>query len=377
MKGRVLIVDDCEANVRLLETLLQAKYDVATVSSGEECLERLCEFSSGLVLLDIVLPGIDGYETCRQIKSGPLGQFTQVVLLTAKSSKAERLKGYEVGADDYVAKPFDHDELLARLRIHFRLHETMSQLWQANGRVQAFNAELERLVEERTTEVTATRDIAVFALASLAESRDPETGEHLERMRCYCRVLAEELACDSPYADQITEEFISDLFRTSPLHDIGKVGIPDGILLKPSRLTREEFEIMKRHTLIGSRALEQAARQSASGGFLAMAVEIARSHHERFDGQGYPERHSGARIPLSARIVALADVFDALTSARIYKPAFPATVAKTMIEADEGKRFDPVIVEAFRRQYSEFLRFLEARTIRPFGATILCDEARR
>ena len=205
------------------------------------------------------MPGIDGYEVCRRIKEGPLGSFTQVILVSGKASTAERLRGYEVGADDYVVKPFDHDEFLAKIRTHFRLRETMKNLWTANGRIQQFNSELEMLVAERTQEVVATRDIAVFALAKLADSRDPETGEHLDRMREYCRILAEQLAQVGPYRDEIDEEFIRDIYRSSPLHDIGKVGIPDAILLKPGRLTDEEFDVMKTHSEIGAEALREAS----------------------------------------------------------------------------------------------------------------------
>lgn len=203
--------------------------------------------------------------------------------------------------------------------------------------------------------VLETRDLMVFAMAKLTESRDPETGSHLERMRAYSMLLAQELATGGPYAKMIDKAFLDDLFRASPLHDIGKVGIPDAILLKPGQLNSEEFEIMKHHATIGALALEKICAESKCGTFLCMAAEIARSHHERFNGAGYPDGLEADAIPLSARIVAVADVFDALTSARVYKQAFEPATARLMIESDAGRHFDPVIVEAFRARWEEFL----------------------
>ncbi len=353
--NRILIVDDSHVHREVLRELLCGQFDLRTASSGEEGLRLLQTFSPDLVLLDIMMPGIDGYETCRRIKNGPLGNFTQVILVSAKASARERLQGYDVGADDYVVKPFDHDELLAKVRVQFRLRSSLAQLWSAHAQIQEFNVELERLVQQRTAEVVATRDVAIFALAKLAESRDSETGEHLDRMRNYCRILAEELGRVGPYAEQIDETFVEDIFRSSPLHDIGKVGIPDSVLLKPGRLTADEFEIMKGHAAIGAEALRQAAAHSTCGSFLGMAIEVARHHHERFDGSGYPDALFGLDIPLAARIVALADVFDALTSARVYKSAYNPEVAKVMIEEAEGTHFDPAIVEAYRARYDDFL----------------------
>ena len=206
------------------------------------------------------------------------------------------------------------------------------------------------ITERRSAErlVERTRDLTVFAMAKLTESRDPETGEHLERMRAYSMLLAEHLAAEGPYRGLIDATFLADLYRASPLHDIGKVGIPDTILLKPGGLSDSEFAIMKQHTVIGAEALADVCRDGAGGGFLTMAVEVARSHHERFDGSGYPDGLSGESIPLAARIVAVADVYDALTSVRVYKPAFAAELARGMVEEQAGAHFDPEVVRAFR-----------------------------
>ncbi len=215
--------------------------------------------------------------------------------------------------------------------------------------------ELTEMVQQRTIEAIATRDMAVFAMAQLTESRDPETGEHLERMRAYTQVLAEYLAREGPYADQFDEQFLEDLYRSSPLHDIGKVGIPDKILLKPGPLTPDELVVMRQHTTLGADALLRAAKQSEYGAFLELAAAIARSHHERFDGTGYPDGLKGEEIPLAARIVALADVFDALTSVRVYKDAMDPELAKQFILVQDGEHFDPVVTDAFQACYDKFL----------------------
>ena len=358
-RKQILIVDDCQDNVEILRELLQAEYALETAGNGQQCLEKIRLFSPDLVLLDIMMPGIDGYEVCRQIKSSPIGGFTQVILLSGKATPHDRLEGYRAGADDYVVKPFDHDELLAKIRVQFRLRDTLSQLWDANARIHEFNNALEELVQQRTKEVIATRDVAVFALAKLADSRDQETGAHLDRMRKYSWILADQLSRQGPYVGQVNQQFKDDIWKSSPLHDVGKVGIPDAILLKPGKLTPQEYEIMKRHAAIGGNALEEASRQSTSGGFLEMAVGIARHHHERFDGKGYPDSLSGKDIPLAARIVAVADVFDALTSVRVYKPAFAPEVAIRLIQEGSGSQFDPEIVAAFLARREEILDVLE------------------
>lgn len=204
--------------------------------------------------------------------------------------------------------------------------------------------------------VLSTRDVMVFTLAKLTESRDPETGEHLERMREYSMLLSQQLAKSGPYSQVINKQFLEDMYRSAPLHDIGKVGIPDAVLLKPGRLNNREFQFMQQHAVIGADALDCACNEAASGGFLKMAAEIARTHHERYDGSGYPAGLVGQDIPLSGRIVALADVYDALTSVRVYKTAFDVEVAKSMILEESGKHFDPVIIEAFCDCWDEFLK---------------------
>ncbi|MBI1367982.1 MAG: response regulator [Planctomycetes bacterium] len=355
MNRPILLVDDDETNLAILEEILRDVYPLILARDGEEALAMYRQHKPPLVLLDIMMPKMNGYDVCRAIKQQDKARFTQVILLSAKASMEERVRGYEAGADDYLTKPFEEEELKAKVRVHLRLCEALMELNDARARTELDNGKLEQLVRRRTNELIETRDLVVFGLAKLADSRDPETGDHLERIRAYCRILSEHLAQHGPFAGQITDAFIHTIYLSSPLHDIGKVGIPDAILLKPGRLTDSEFDIMKRHAAIGAEALQDVAQHGTCGGFLQMAIDIARSHHERFDGTGYPDGLSGGAIPLSARIVAVADVFDALTSVRVYKSAYSTEVARTMIINESGKHFDPTVVEAFIACYDQLL----------------------
>lgn len=346
-RGKILIVDDNATNVDILRRLLQKEYELETASCGEECLAAVPNFKPQLVLLDIMMPGIDGYEACRRIKTSVVGDFVQVILVSGKGSVAERVKGYESKADDYVVKPFDHDEMLSKVRVQFRLWKAQRQLVVAKEQLAIYAEELEQLVSLRTRQLTATQDMAVFALARLADSRDPETGEHLKRIRRYAHLIGEELAVNGPYADIVDQQFLEGLYRSSPLHDIGKVAVPDFILQKPGKLTSEEFERMKQHVIVGAETLEMAREEVGPGTFMDMAADIARYHHEKFDGSGYCAGLRGHDIPLSARIVALADVYDALTSRRVYKPPYTSENAREIIEGESGSHFDPAIVDAF------------------------------
>ena len=347
----VLAVDDNATNLAIMREILEDDYDLLLASDGEEALRVVAEHRPALVLLDIMMPGIDGYETCRRIKACSDARFTHVVLVSAKASTRERVRGYDSGADDYIIKPFDEEELLAKVRVQLRLREALVRLAEAQASVQQDNTRLSGVVEEQSRELIAKRNGLVFALAKLADSRDPETGEHLQRIRGYCVHLAQHLADHGPYRDRIDEAFIDAIYLAAPLHDIGKVGIPDAILLKPGRLTDTQFDLMKRHAQIGADALQEVADHGEHGEFLRMAVDIARSHHERWDGTGYPQNLAGEAIPLAARICAVADVFDALTSVRVYKAAFTLEVARTMIEEESGSHFDPAVVEAFLACY--------------------------
>ncbi len=355
MKRPILIVDDNDMNLSILEEILTDHYELISAISGEQAIAQYRAHRPRLVLLDIMMPGMNGYDACRQIKAlaESDGSFTNVILVSAKASPEERVKGYDAGADDYIIKPFDEEEMLAKVKVQLRLRDALEEAAEAKATVSLDNDRLKALVEEQTRELVEKRDMIVFALANLADSRDPETGEHLQRIREYCRILAEQLKSHGPYTDLIDQDYLEAIYLASPLHDIGKVGIPDAILLKPGRLTDREFEMMKEHSVIGADALEEVARHGEKGLFLQMAIEIARHHHERWDGSGYPDKLAGYDIPLSARITAVADVFDALTSARVYKKAFTVEVARSMIEQDSGTHFDPAIIEAFTARFDE------------------------
>jgi len=327
---RVLIVDDDEIAVLVLkDALIGAGYTVDTAGDGHEALALLKDGSRRLVVSDWEMPLMTGVELCRAIRAEELLGYVYIILLTSHDTPLERVEGLRAGADDFVAKPFDTGELLARI---------------GTG---------ERVLSMET------RDVAIFAMAKLAESRDPETGAHLERVRSYSRVLAQHLAGLPKFRSEISPEYARLIYLTSPLHDIGKVGIPDSVLLKPGRLSDREFEIMKMHATLGAQTLDAALSQFPGVKFLEMGRDIAASHHERFDGSGYPSHLKGEQIPLCGRIVAVADVYDALTSRRIYKGAFAHDVARSMIVSETMTHFDPDVVEAFVQTEQRFLDIRE------------------
>ncbi|MDD5134267.1 MAG: HD domain-containing protein [Phycisphaerae bacterium] len=326
-----------------------AEFEVDCVFSGREGVEKVVEAEKAgrpyaMAFVDLRLESDwDGIETIEQIWN--VQPHIQIVICTAYSDYSWSDILDRLGSTErllILKKPFENIEVR-------QMASALTEKWELLNK-------LDVLVQERTTQIAETRDVAMFVIATLAESRDPETGEHLERIRSYCHILAEELRNDSPYSEWIDDKFIDDLYRSSPLHDIGKVGIPDSILLKPGSLTDSEFEIMKQHSMIGAEALGKTIRTVTNAGFLGMAADIAKYHHERFNGTGYPEGLKGKEIPLAARIVALADVYDALTSSRVYKPAFRPEIAYMMICQEQGKHFDPVIVDAFINRHDDFLQ---------------------
>jgi cyclic di-GMP phosphodiesterase len=326
---RILAVDDDEIGLAVVRNALaHAGHEVLTATNGEEALSVLRREDVRLVITDWEMPIVDGLELCRAIRRRD-GGYVYVILLTSHGSSAAIVTGMAAGADDFIAKPFNQAELMARVR--------------AGERVLALE----------------TREMVIFALAKLAESRDSDTGHHLERVQSYSKKLAEALLDNPAHADEVDSEFVRLVYQTSPLHDIGKVGIPDCVLLKPGRLSDHEFDIMKSHTLLGAHTLEAALANYPTARFLQMARDIALSHHERWDGRGYPHRLAGKDIPLAARIVAVADVYDALTSKRVYKGSFTHTVAREIILADSGSHFDPDVVEAFVAVESDFLTIRE------------------
>lgn len=324
---RVLVVDDDPTGLIALQAFLSSYgYEVATATNGQEAFEMIQAGDYRLVISDWEMPELNGIDLCRMVRKRQLASYVYFILLTGRQAEEDLVQGLEAGADDFLRKPFNPEELRVRLRSAERI------------------AALE------------SRDIFIFSLAKLAESRDNDTGAHLERMREYSRVLAEEISTFEKYKNILDADYVRTIYATSPLHDIGKVGIPDSILLKPGKLTTEEFEVMKTHTLIGYDTLEAAVENNPSAKFYRFAQEIVLTHHERWDGGGYPNGIRGEEIPLSGRIVSVADVYDALTTKRVYKAAFPHEKAREIILEGRGKAFDPDVVDAFVARESDFVR---------------------
>ncbi|RCS52789.1 diguanylate cyclase [Bremerella cremea] len=357
MRNRLLIIESNEAICRQLLNALSGHHDVKTLSDGSDVQQVILEFRPELVLLSFHLATGSAIEICQSIRHLRVERQIQLLILGHGLSETERLQAFSAGADDIIEKSISQLELNAKIDVLMRLRSALVRATTAERKLEGYTRELERIVERRSLAIQATQDVAVFALAKLADSRDTETGEHLVRMRAYSQIIAEQLRISGPYQDQIDDSFLQDLFRSSPLHDIGKVGISDAILLKPGKLTPAEFDAMKQHVRIGAETLEEAAQSGQSGSFFHMAAQIARYHHERWDGQGYLEGLRGIQIPLAARIVSVADVFDALTSKRVYKEAFSVESAREMICQGRGSQFDPAIVDAFVKTYDKLNAF--------------------
>ena len=345
----VLIVDDTPENLTLLYGLLKDSYRILVANSGERALQLLADDPlPDLVLLDVMMPGIGGFAVCRQLKQDPRTAGIPVIFLTAKGENEDEQAGFDAGAVDYIIKPISPPIVRARVRTHMKLKAAADFLVD-----QA--AFLRREVEQRTQEVQVIQDVTIMALASLAETRDHETGNHIRRTQNYVRALARALQPHPRFCSVLDNDTIDMLYKSAPLHDIGKVGIPDAILLKPGKLTPEEFEIMKTHTTLGRDAIVTAEKLlDAPSSFLRLAREIANYHQEKWDGSGYPEGLAGDAIPVSARLMAVADVYDALISRRVYKPPFPHEQAVAMITAGRGQHFDPDMVDAFVDISEEF-----------------------
>jgi len=345
----ILIVDDALENLSILNECLRPYYQVLAATSGDKALQIAAgEPRPDLILLDVIMPGLNGYQVFARLRSDPATAAIPVVFVTSMDSLDAELHGLDLGAVDYITKPVVPPMVLARVR-------TQLELKQARDRLAGQNAWLELEIARRMAENELIQEVSIRALAHLAETRDPETGNHILRTQGYVHELAQRLKNHPRYADLLNERYIQLLARSATLHDIGKVGIPDAILLKPGPLTRDEWAIMRTHARLGSEAIEMAERDAARPvEFLALAKEIAHWHHEKWDGSGYPDGLAGEAIPLSARLMALADVFDALISVRVYKPPMSLEEARDSIAASRGSHFDPDIVEVFLANFDVF-----------------------
>ena len=341
-KQTILIVDDTPDNIMLLSRLLKDKYNTKVATGGVTAVQiAKAAPDLDLILLDVMMPGQDGYETCRQLKADPTTADIPVIFLTAKSQVEDEAMGLTMGAVDYLTKPISPPILFARVATQLTLRSARQLL-------QSQNDNLEKMVSERTAQLSLMQDATIMAMASMAEVRDNETGNHIRRTQNYVRALAEHLRGHPRFAHELTDENIELLYKSAPLHDIGKVGIPDRILLKPDRLDREEFEIMKMHAVYGRDTIMLVEKHlGGSNGFLTFAREIAHSHQEKWDGSGYPDNLTGDDIPVSARLMAVADVYDALISKRVYKPAFSHAEALAIMKMGRATHFDPDILDAF------------------------------
>ena len=350
-KCTVLVVDDTPDNLSLMSGLLRTDYKVKLAPSGERALQIVAgESKPDLILLDIMMPDMDGYEVLRRLQFNPETENIPVIFLTAMSASDDETVGLELGAVDYITKPINPAITLARVRNHL-------QLKRARDLLTHHNHYLEQEVARRTRQVAELQDVTIRAMASLAETRDNETGNHIRRTQHYVEALARQLQNHPRFAEELTNDAIEMIFKSAPLHDIGKVGIPDRILLKPGALTPEEFEVMKTHTTLGLEAILAAERETTQDNpFFRYAKEITYSHQEKWDGSGYPQGLVGNTIPLSARLMAVADVYDALISVRVYKPAFSHEQAVQIIEEGRGSHFDPDMVDAFMTLSEEFRR---------------------
>jgi putative two-component system response regulator len=351
----VLLVDDAPDNLVLVNDLLKDYYKIKIANSGERAL-RIAQAVPGpdLILLDIMMPEMDGYEVCRRLKANPATRHIPIIFLTAKTDADAERQGLDLGAVDYITKPISPAIAMARVRNHLLLKDSADFLRDQNEF-------LEREIASRTQEVMAIQDVTILAMASMAETRDSETGNHIRRTQHYVKALAQRLQDHPRFAATLTDQFIGLLYKSAPLHDIGKVGIPDRILLKPGHLDREEFEIMKMHAVYGRDTIMLVEKHiGGSNSFLMYAREVAHSHQEKWDGSGYPQNLVGEEIPLSARLMAVADVYDALISKRVYKPAFTHEQALDVMRKGRGSHFDPDVLDAFLAIETEFARIASA-----------------
>jgi putative two-component system response regulator len=350
----ILIVDDEPTNLYLLTSLLRPEYLVRAVNSGESALRAaVSEPRPDLVLLDVMMPAMDGYAVLARLRENPATRDIPVIFITAQAEAADEERGLGLGAADYITKPIKPAVVLARVRT--QLEAKQARDWSKDR-----NAFLEAEVAWRMADNDNTQTVAIRALARLAETRDPETGNHINRTQNYVHVLALRLREHPRFSAFLSPRNIALLTKSAPLHDIGKVGIPDSILRKAGPLTAAEWEIMKTHSSLGSDAIEQAEADADKPlAFLILAKEIAHWHHEKWDGSGYPDGLAGESIPIAARLMALADVFDALISARVYKSAMSHAEARDIIAEERGKHFDPDVCDAFLAGFDEFVAIAE------------------
>lgn len=349
----LMVVDDIPENLNLLQDMLQGKgYRVLAFPNGRMALNAAAKSPPDLILLDINMPEMNGFEVCRRLKDDDALKEIPVLFISALTEVTDKIKAFSTGGVDYVTKPFQFEEVNARVDTHLRLRKMKLEL-------ERQNLHLEELVSEKIREISDSQLATLLAVSKLAEYRDDETGRHIERTRTFCRIITEQLRLNPHYEKSISDAYVENIFHAAPLHDIGKVGIADSILLKPGKLTSEEFEIMKTHPVIGANTLQTARSKYPKNAFVNMGIAIAHAHHEKWDGSGYPDGLAGEDILLASRIMALADVYDALRSKRPYKEPFTHEKSCGIILEGKGKHFDPAVVETFQELEARFAQIRE------------------
>lgn len=359
-KANILIVDDNEVNRKILNDLITSiGYAAIMAENGIHALSIIENQVCDLVLLDILMPEMDGYQVLEYMKSNTIHCHIPVIMITGLDEMDSVVRCIDSGADDYLTKPFDLTIFRARIDACLQKKLMHDKENQYQDQIESFNLDLQDRISRQVFEITAAQLATIFAMAKLAESRDPDTGEHLSRIREYVKIICQQLSLLPKYASIIDGNYIDNICAASSLHDIGKVGISDHILLKPGRLTGEEFEDMKTHTSLGAETLREVNRLHPGNDFLRIGIEIAESHHEKWDGTGYPYGLAGDNIPLIGRMISLSDAYDALTSKRCYKESYSHTRSLGIIVDDRGKHFDPDVVDAFVSAEKEFITVRE------------------
>lgn len=340
MSIKILVVDDSHVDMIMIRGIL-SDYELVSVYDGLEAMEIVkTQNDIDLMILDLNMPKMNGFEVLEKLRTDYAYRKIAVLILTNSDELESEIHGLELGAVDYIRKPLNLESLRKRIEIHVNLKKASKSL-------EEINLYLDDQVQKRTKELVLTRNITINALIGLLEARDLESSNHTKRTQWIIKSICEKLRDNPKYSDLLTESYMNTIFETSPLHDIGKVGIPDNILLKPGKLTPEEFEIMKSHVTLGMNALKVELGEDEEPEFLKVAMECISAHHERFNGKGYPKGLKGEAIPLPGRLMAIADVYDALISKRVYKEAFDHQFALDFIQDQSGEHFDPEIVEAF------------------------------
>ncbi|MDR2199639.1 MAG: response regulator [Deltaproteobacteria bacterium] len=346
-RHKIMLVDDNISNLSIGRSMLKEHYEVYPIPSGRKLFDTLGHVTPELILLDILMPEMDGFEVIKILKADPRFQDIPVIFLTSRSDERSELEGLSLGALDYVTKPFSAPLLLQRIKNHLLINTQKRAL-------RMYNDNLEQMVQAKTRQVLELQNSVISTLADMLEYRDDETGGHVFRTQKYLEIMLNKLLETGLYHDELSVIDLDFLVPSALLHDIGKIAVSDAILRKPGPLDKEEFEEMKKHARQGAEAIERIAAKNIEHSFLTCARKIARSHHEKWDGTGYPDGLAGYDIPLEGRLMAIADVYDALISDRPYKKAFPPEEARKIIEDGRGRHFDPILVDIFLEVSADF-----------------------